>query len=166
MENKTTNLVILDYGTGSVVEVIIDDEYKSEIENNGIEKFLKTRELELGINAANCRYMITDKLSRKIISSKKKRFDICVDYPINGIITDSLIVEADSEDEAVDIVKEEILNGRFLSGDYCDSVVYFESNFQYDCYSISEKENNIAIYPKSEYNKVVNVTYEPKHDEQ
>lgn len=160
------NLVILDYGTGTVVEVIIDGEYKSEIENNGIEKFLKTRESELGINAANCTYMITDKLSKKIVSPKKKKFNICVDYPVNGIITDSLIVEADSEDEAMDIVKEEILSGRFSSGDYCDSVIDLESNFQYDCYSILEKENNITIHPRSEYDKMINITYKPKHNEQ
>lgn len=159
------NLVILDYGTGTVVEVIVDGEYKSEIENNGIEKFLKTRESELGINAANCTYMITDKLSKKIVSPKKKKFNICVDYPVNGIITDSLIVEADSEDEAMGIVKEEILSGRFSSGDYCDSVIDLESNFQYDCYSISGKENNITIHPRSEYDKMINVTYKPKHNE-
>lgn len=162
---KVMNLVILDYGTGTVVEVAIDGEYKSEIENNGIEKFLKTRESEFGINAANCKYMITNKLSKKIVSPKKKKFNICIDYPVNGIITDSLIVEADSEDEAMDIVKEEILSGRFSSGDYCDSVIDLESNFQYDCYSISEKENNITIHPRSEYDKIINVTYKPKHNE-
>lgn len=165
MDSKMKNLVILDYGTGTVVEVAIEGEYESEIKNNGIKNFLKSRESEFGIDADNCTYMLTDKFSKKIMSPQKKKFNICVDYPVNGILTDSLIVEADNEDEAVSIVKEEVLSGRFAGGDYCDSVIDLESNFQYDCYNISEKENNMTIYPRGEYDKRISVTYKPKNNE-
>lgn len=159
------NLVILDYGTGTVVEVIIDGEYKSEIESIGIRNFLKSRESEFGIDSNNCTYMLTDRFSKKIMSPQKKKFNICVDYPVNGIITDSLIVEADSEDEAISIVKEEVLSGRFSSGDYCSNIIDLESNFAYDSYSMVEKENNITIYPRGEYDKITSITYKPKDNE-
>lgn len=159
------NLVILDYGTGTVVEVIIDGEYKSEIESIGIRNFLKSRESEFGIDSDNCTYMLTDRFSKKIMSPQKKKFNICVDYPVNGIITDSLIVEADSEDEAISIVKEEVLSGRFSNGNYCNSIIDLESNFAYDSYSMVEKENNITIYPRGEYDKITSVTYKPKNNE-
>lgn len=159
------NLVILDYGTGTVVEVAIEGEYKSEIESNGIKNFLKSRESEFGIDSNNCTYMLTDKFSKKIISPQKKKFNICVDYPVNGFLTDSLVVEADNEDEAISIVKEEVLSGRFSSGDYCNSIIDLESNFRYDCYSMAEKENNITIYPRGEYDKTISITYKPKNNE-
>lgn len=155
------NLVILDYGTDTVVEVAIEGEYESEIESNGIKNFLKSRESEFGIDSDNCTCMLTDKF-RTISPQKKTLFNICVDYPVIGIITDSLVIEADSEDEAINIVKEEILSGRFSSGDYCNSIIDLESNFQYDCYNISEKENNMTIYPRGEYDKITSVTYKPK----
>lgn len=159
------NLVILDYGTGTVVEVAIEGEYESEIKDNGIKNFLKSRETEFGIDSSNCTYMLTDKFSKKIISPQKKRFNICVDYPVNGYLTDSLVVEADSEDEAISIVKEEVLSGRFSSGDYSNNIIDLESNFGYDSYSIVEKENNITIYPRGEYDKIVSVTYKPENNE-
>lgn len=159
------NLVILDYGTGTVVEVAIEGEYESEIESNGIKSFLKSRESEFGIDSSNCTYMLTDKFSKKIISPQKKKFHICVDYPVSGIITDSLIVEADDEDEAIRIVEEEVQSGRFSNGNYCNSIIDLESNFQYDCYSMVEKENNITIYPRGEYDKITSVTYKPKNNE-
>lgn len=159
------NLVILDYGTGTVVEVIIEGEYESEIESNGIKNFLKSRESEFGIDSNNCTYMLTDRFSKKIMSPQKKKFNICVDYPVNGILTDSLIVEADSEDEAIKIVKEEVLSGRFSSGDYCSNIIDLESNFAYDSYSMVEKENNITIYPRGEYDKITSITYKPKDNE-
>lgn len=159
------NLIILDYGTGTVIEVAIEGEYKSEIESNGIKNFLKSRETEFGIDSSNCTYMLTDKFSKKIISPQKKKFNICVDYPVNGIITDSLIVEANDEDEAISIVEEEVLSGRFSNGNYCNSIIDLESNFQYDCYNMVEKENNITIYPRGEYDKITSVTYKPKNNE-
>lgn len=159
------NLVILDYGTGTVVEVAIEGKYESEIENNGIKNFLKSRESEFGIDSSNCTYMLTDKYSKKIISPQKKRFNICVDYPVNGIITDYLVVEADDEDEAISLVKEEVLSGKFSNGNYCNSIIDLESNFGYDSYSMVEKENNITIYPRGEYDKIISITYKPKNNE-
>ena len=165
MDSKMKNLVILDYGTGTVVEVAIEGEYESEIESNGIKNFLKSRESEFGIDSNNCTYMLTDRFSKKIISPQKKKFHICVDYPVNGIITDSLVVEADDEDEAISIVKEEVLSGRFSNGNYCNSIIDLESNFAYDCYKMVEKENNITIYPRGEYDKTTSVTYKLKNNE-
>lgn len=164
MKNEIKNLIILDCNTNSIVEVLIEGEHIDEIERNGIEEFIKSRKTELGIsNENNCKYMFTDKIvNRKIVTINKPKFNICVDYHVNGIVTDSLIVEARNEDEAISIVKNEIENGNLMTGNYNNSIIDLETNFQYDSYDISEKENNVTIYPRGEYDKIVNTTYKPE----
>lgn len=164
MKNEIKNLIILDCNTNSIVEVLIEGEHIDEIERNGIEEFVKSRKAELGIsNENNCKYMLTDKIvNRKTVTINKPKFNICVDYRVNGIVTDSLIVEARNEDEAISIVKNEIENGNLMTGNYNNSIIDLETNFQYDSYDISEKENNVTIYPRGEYDKIVNTTYKPE----
>lgn len=161
---KTSNIIVLNYKNNEIVNILLNDEYIKEIKDNGLKEFLKSREKEFDIDADNCSFMVSDKFNKRTVLRKKQTFNICVDYNVSGYVTDTVTVEADNEDEAIKIVKDSIINGTLIDGSYDENVITdVESNFQYDCFEIIDKNNNVSIYPRGEYDKMEYLTY--KKDE-